>query len=176
MQKPSQKCVLRATAPLVGASVSRSRPVDYEGLRSATSGVVFRTPQHQLGQGRHRPEGPIRCERNTSPPRACRRGRPRSDHPAEQPIAERLGFAPQAKVFASSVARDRNPVGSVGREAAGEEVCGTFVVGIPSGRSACIKQVLVEVEAVGGFTSAGKPPPELLCRSGIRSYGLVCCA
>ena len=138
--------------------------------------MIFRTPQHQLGQGRHRPEGPIRCERNTSPPRACRRGRPRSDHPAEQPIAERLGFAPQAKVFASSVARDRNAVGSVGGKAGGEEVRGTFVVGIPSDRSACIKQVLVEVEAVGGFTSAGKPPPELLCRSGIRSYGLVSCA
>ena len=138
--------------------------------------MIFRTPQHQLGQGRHRPEGPIRCERNTSPPRACRRGRPRSDHPAEQPIAEHLGIAPQAKVFAYSVVCDRNPVGYVSGEAAGEEVRGTFVVGILSDRSVCIKQVLVEVEAVEGFTPAGKPPPQLLGRSGIRSYGLVCCA
>ena len=74
-------------------------------------------------------------------------------------------FAPQAKVVASSVARDQNPVGCVGGEAAGEEGRGTFVVGIPSDRSVCIKQVLGEVGAVGGFTSAGKPPPELLCRS-----------
>ena len=132
--------------------------------------------QHQLGQERHRPEGLNRPERNTSPPRACRRGRPRSDHPAEQPIAERLGFAPQAKVFASSVARDRNPVGCVGGKAKGEEVRGTFVVGIPSDRSLCIKQVLIERGAVGGFTPAGKPPLELLFRSGIRSYCLVCCA
>ena len=138
--------------------------------------MIFRTPQHQLGQGRHRSEGPIRPERNGSPSCASRCGRLRSDHPAEQPIAERLGFAPQAKVFASSVALDRNPVGSVGGKAAGEEVRGTFVVGIPSDRSVCIKQVLVEVEAVGGFTPAGKPPPQLLGRSGIRSYGLVSCA
>ena len=90
--------------------------------------------------------------------------------------SQRIGVAPQAKVFASSVTRDRNLVGSVGRDAAAEEVRGTFVVGIPSDRSVCTNQVLVEVDAVGGFTSAGKPPPELLCRSGIRSYGLVCCA
>ena len=100
----------------------------------------------------------------------------RALRPCEQPIAERLGFAPQAKVFAPSVARDRNPVGCVGGKAKGEEVRGTFVVGIPSDRSVCIKQVLIEGEAVGGFTPAGKPPPQLLCRSGIRSYGLVCCA
>ena len=56
------------------------------------------------------------------------------------------------------------------------EVRASFVVGIPSDRSVCIKQVLIEGEAVGGFTPAGKPPPQLLCRSGIRSYGLVCCA
>ena len=56
------------------------------------------------------------------------------------------------------------------------EVRASFVVGIPSDRSVCIKQVLIEGEAVGGFTLAGKPPPQLLCRSGIRSYGLVCCA
>ena len=124
--------------------------------------MIFRTPQ--LGQERHRPEGPTRPELSTSPSRASRCGRLRSDHPAEQRIAERLGFAPQAKVFASSVARDQNPVGSVGGEAAGEEGRGTFVVGIPSDRSVCIKQVLDEVGAVGGFTSAGKPPPELLCR------------
>ena len=88
-------------------------------------------------------------------------------------------LAPQAKVFAYSVVCDRNPVGYVGGEAAGEEVRGTFVVGIPSDRSLCIKQVFIEGEAVGGFTPAGKPPPQLLCRSGIRrirSYGLLCCA
>ena len=85
-------------------------------------------------------------------------------------------MAPQAKVFAYSVVSDRNPVGSGGGEAAGEEGRGTFVVGIPSDRSVCTKKVLVEVEAVGGFTPAGKPPPQLLGRSGIRSYGLVYCA
>ena len=85
-------------------------------------------------------------------------------------------MAPQAKVFAYSVVSDRNPVGSDVGEAAGEEGRGTFVVGIPSDRSVCTKKVLVEVEAVGGFTPAGKPPPKLLGRSGIRSYGLVSCA
>ena len=124
-------------------------PVGHEGLRSAEREVIFRTPQHQLGQGRHRPEGRNRPERNGSPSRASRCGRLRSDHPAEQRIAERLVFAPQAKVVASSVARDQNQVGCVGGEAAGEEGRGTFVVGIPSDRSVCIKQVLVEVEAVG---------------------------
>ena len=32
------------------------------------------------------------------------------------------------------------------------EVRASFVVGIPSDRSVCIKQVLIEGEAVGGFT------------------------
>ena len=81
-------------------------------------------------------------------------------------------LAPQAKVFASSVVSDRNPVGSVGGEAAGEEGRGTFVVGIPSDRSVCTKEVMVEVEAVGGFTPAGKPPLQLLCRSGSAHNGL----
>ena len=153
-----------------------ARPVRNEEVRSAEGDVIFRTPHDQLGQERHRPEGPIRPELSTSPSRAICRGPSRSDHPAEQPIAERLGFAPQAKVFASSVARDRNPVGSVGGKARGEEVRGTFVVGIPSDRSVCIKQGLIEGEAVGGFTPAGKLPPQLLFRSGIRSCGLVCCA
>ena len=148
-------------------------PVRNEGVRSARSDVIFRTPHDQLGQERHRPEGRIRPELSTSPSRASRCGRLRSDHPAEQPIAKRLGFAPQAKIFASSVARDRIPVGSVGGEAAGEEGRGTFVVGIPSDRSVCIKEVLVEVEAVGGFTPAGKPPLQLLCHSG--SAHMVLC-
>ena len=85
-------------------------------------------------------------------------------------------MAPQANLFASSVVRDRNPVGSVGGGAAGEIGRGTFVVGTLSDRSVCTKQVLVEVEAVGGFTTAGKPPPQLLGHSGIRSNGLLSCA
>ena len=150
-----------------------ARPVRNEEVRSARSDVIFRTPHDELGQERHRPEGLIRPELSTS-----RRLRPAvADFAATTQPSSRSrsasGLAPQAKVFAYSVVSDRNPVGSDGGEAAGEEGRGTFVVGIPSDRSVCTKQVLVEVEAVGGFTPAGKPPPQLLGRSGIRSYGLV---
>ena len=153
-----------------------ARPVRNEQIRSVEREVIFRTPHDQLGQERHRPEGLIRPELSTS-----RRLRPAvADFAATTQPSSRSrsasGLAPQAKVFAYSVVSDRNPVGSDGGEAAGEEGRGTFVVGIPSDRSVCTKQVLVEVEAVGGFTPAGKPPPQLLGRSGIRSYGLVSCA
>ena len=153
-----------------------ARPVRNEEVRSVEVEVIFRTPHDELGQERHRPEGPIRPELSTS-----RRLRPAvADFAATTQPSSRSrsasGLAPQAKVFAYSVVSDRNPVGSDGGEAAGEEGRGTFVVGIPSDRSVCTKQVLVEVEAVGGFTPAGKPPPQLLGRSGIRSYGLVSCA
>ena len=36
----------------------------------------------------------------------------------------------------------------------------------------CTKQALVKLEAVGGFTSAGEPPSQLLCRSGCAHLGL----
>ena len=153
-----------------------ARPVRNEEVRSAEGDVIFRTPHDQLGQERHRPEGPIRPELSTSPWRASCSGPPRSDHPAEQPQGGLPWFAPQAKEISSFVVHDRNAVRPVRREAVAEGGGGISVVDCPSGRLASTKKVTSDVTTMVVFTSAGKPPPQLALSLRIRSYGLVSCA
>ena len=153
-----------------------ARPVRNEEVRSVEREVIFRTPHDQLGQERHRPEGPIRPERNTRPV-ACVLPWPISQRPPSR-AADRGApwFAPQAKEISSFVVHDRNAVRPVRREAVAEGGGGISVVDCPSDRLVSTKEVTSDVRTTVVFTSAGKPPPQLALSLRIRSYGLVSCA